>query len=37
LVYDAFPNLSGDLLGLLHGCCTQSALGGTQTCCLLCS
>src|SRR3712207_8926858 len=24
LVYDAFANISGDLLGLLHGCCTTA-------------
>jgi hypothetical protein len=26
--YDAFPQFSGYLLGLLHGCCTQSLLIG---------
>jgi hypothetical protein len=27
LLYDAFLNISGYLLGLLHGCCTLPALG----------
>jgi hypothetical protein len=26
LAYEAFLNISGDLLGLLHGCCTRSSL-----------
>src|SRR5215213_9090416 len=27
----AFPEFSGSLSGLLHGCCTRSALGRTRT------
>ncbi len=30
-----FLSISGHSLGLLHGCCTQSALGKIRTCDLL--